>query len=107
LGKFCNTTSAIGCIGRDALLRVAKEGPVQQIRAISIDGEIPACDRPWPLMAGGKKVGQVTSAARSPDFNTNVAIGMVRMTHWDAGTKLEVETPAGMRPAMVQDKFWI
>ncbi|WP_022705551.1 dimethylsulfoniopropionate demethylase [Pseudorhodobacter ferrugineus] len=107
LGKFCNTHTAIGCIGRDALLRVAKEGPVQQIRPISIGGDIPPCDRVWPLMAGGKKVGQVTSAALSPDFGTNVAIGMVRMTHWDAGTKLEVETPLGMRPATVQDKFWI
>lgn len=107
LGKFCNTHTAIGCIGRDALLRVAKEGPIQQIRPIAIEGEIPPCDRVWPLMAGGKRVGQVTSAAASPDFGTNVAIGMVRMTHWDAGTKLEVETPAGMRPATVQNKFWI
>ena len=49
-------------------------------------------------------MGQVTSAAWSPDFETNVAIGMVRMTHWDAGTVLEVETPDGMRPAVVQDK---
>ncbi|MGB3280601.1 MAG: dimethylsulfoniopropionate demethylase [Pseudorhodobacter sp.] len=107
LGKFCNTHTAIGCIGRDALLRVSKEGPVQQIRAIAIDGDIPGCDRAWPLLAGGQKVGQVTSAAASPDFGTNVAIGMVRMTHWDAGTKLEVETPAGMRAATVQGKFWI
>jgi dimethylsulfoniopropionate demethylase len=107
LGKFCNTNTAIGCIGRDALLRVAKEGPVQQIRAIAIEGDIPACDRAWPLLAGGKKVGQITSAAASPDFGANVAIGMVRMTHWDAGTRLEVETPAGLRPATVQDKFWI
>ncbi|SEN67029.1 dimethylsulfoniopropionate demethylase [Pseudorhodobacter antarcticus] len=107
LGKFCNTHTAVGCIGRDALLRVAKEGPVQQIRPIAIGGDIPPCDRVWPLMAGGKRVGQVTSAARSPDFGVNVAIGMVRMTHWDAGTVLEVETPDGMRPATVQDKFWI
>jgi dimethylsulfoniopropionate demethylase len=107
LGRFCNTQTAIGCVGRDALLRVAREGPVQQIRAIAIGGEIPPCDRVWPLFAGGKRVGQVTSAAASPDFGTNVAIGMVRMTHWDAGTVLEVETPAGMRPATVQDKFWI
>ncbi|HAV08569.1 MAG TPA: dimethylsulfoniopropionate demethylase [Rhodobacteraceae bacterium] len=107
LGKFCNTTSAIGCIGRDALLRVAKEGPVQQIRALAIEGDIAPCDRPWPLLAGGKKVGQVTSAARSPDYGTNVAIGMVRMTHWDPGTAVEVETPDGMRRAVVQEKFWI
>ncbi|NOC90571.1 MULTISPECIES: dimethylsulfoniopropionate demethylase [Ruegeria] len=108
LGKFCNTHTAIGCIGRDALLRVAKEGPVQQIRPIAIDGDpVPGCDRPWDLFASGKRVGQVTSAAWSPDFETNVAIGMVRLSHWDAGTELEVETPAGMRRATVQSHFWI
>ncbi|GAA6157923.1 glycine cleavage T C-terminal barrel domain-containing protein [Ruegeria sp. HU-ET01832] len=108
LGKFCNTHTAIGCIGRDALLRVAKEGPVQQIRPIAIDGDaVPACDQPWSVMAGGKRVGQVTSAAWSPDFQTNVAIGMLRLSHWDAGSVVEVETPDGMRRAKVQEKFWI
>ncbi|WP_415922771.1 dimethylsulfoniopropionate demethylase [Tateyamaria sp. SN6-1] len=108
LGRFCDTQTAIGCIGRDALLRVSKEGPVQQIRPIAIVGDaVPSCDRAWPLYAGGKRVGQVTSAAWSPDFKTNVSIGMVRMTHWDAGTALEVETPDGMRSATVQDAFWL
>jgi dimethylsulfoniopropionate demethylase len=107
LGRFCSTQTAIGCVGRDALLRVAKEGPVKQIRPIKIMGEIPGCDRPWPLVAGGKRVGQITSAAASPDFGDNVAIGMVRMTHWDAGTQIEVETPLGMRNAVVEENFWI
>lgn len=108
LGKFCNTHTAIGCIGRDALLRVAKEGPVQQIRPLAIDGDaVPPCDRPWPVFAGGKQVGQVTSAAWSPDFSTNVSIGMLRLSHWDAGTDVEVETPDGMRRATVQERFWI
>ncbi|MBW4708163.1 dimethylsulfoniopropionate demethylase [Roseobacter sp. YSTF-M11] len=108
LGRFCDTQTAIGCIGRDALLRVAKEGPVQQIRAIAIDGDaVPTCDRAWPLFADGRRVGQVTSAMWSPDYATNVAIGMVRMTHWDSGTALEVETPDGMRGAVVQPGFWL
>ena len=108
LGKFCNTHTAIGCIGRDALLRVAKEGPVQQIRPSAIEGDPgPGCDRPGGMFADGKRVGQVTSAAWSPDFETNVAIGMVRLSHWDAGTELEVETPAGMRRAIVQSHFWL
>ncbi|MEM8978220.1 MAG: dimethylsulfoniopropionate demethylase [Pseudomonadota bacterium] len=106
LGKFCSTQTAIGCVGRDALLRVAKEGPVKQIRPLKIDGEIARCDRLWKLWAGGKPAGQITSAAFSPDFETNVAIGMVRMPYWDAGTKLEVETQDGMRQVEVQDKFW-
>ena len=108
LGRFCNTRTAIGCIGRDALLRVAREGPVKQIRAIDIGGgPVPACDRFWPLRAGDKVVGRVSSAAWSPDFGTNVAIGMVRMTHWDAGTELTVDTPEGPRPASVRESFWI
>ena len=107
LGKFCNTQTAIGCVGRDALLRVAKEGPVKQIRAIAIDGPVGPCDRPWKLMAKGKQVGQVTSAATSPDFGGSVAIGMVRMTHWDDGTELTVETPDGPKGAIVKEKFWI
>ena len=107
LGRFCDTQTAIGCIGRDALLRVAKEGPVQQIRAIDIGGKpVPGCDRVWPLIAGERKVGQVTSAAFSPEFQTNVAIGMVRMTHWDEGTELHVLTPDGARDAVVHETFW-
>jgi dimethylsulfoniopropionate demethylase len=108
LGRFCDTQTAIGCIGRDALLRVAKEGPVQQIRAIEIDGApLLNCDRPWPLLAGARQVGQVTSARWSPDQRTNVAIGMVRMTHWDGGTELQVETTEGPRGALVRESFWL
>ncbi|KQI73251.1 dimethyl sulfoniopropionate demethylase [Loktanella sp. 5RATIMAR09] len=107
LGRFCSTQTAIGCVGRDALLRVAKEGPTQQIRAIAIAGDIPVCNQVWPLMANGKRVGQVTSAAKSPVYDTNVAIGMVRMTHWDENTSLEVHTQDGPRAALVHEKFWI
>jgi dimethylsulfoniopropionate demethylase len=107
LGRFCNTATAIGCIGRDALLRVAKEGPVKQIRAIEIETKaLPPCDRVWPLMAGKKQVGVVTSAAQSPDFGCGVGIGMVRMTHWDEGTELRVETQDGVLPATVHEDFW-
>jgi len=107
LGKFCDTQTAIGCIGRDALLRVSKEGPVQQIRAIEIHGaKVPGCDRAWPLVAGNRRVGQVTSAAFSPEFQTNVAIGMVRMTHWDEGTEVHVLTPDGARDVTVYEQFW-
>jgi len=107
LGRFCNTETAIGCVGRDALLRVAREGPVKQIRPIEIWGDaVPGCDRLWPLMDGEFQVGHVSSAAWSPDLETNVAIGMVRMTHWNAGTDLDVITPQGVRAVTVREVFW-
>ncbi|TCL09524.1 dimethylsulfoniopropionate demethylase [Shimia isoporae] len=107
LGRFCNTNTAIGCVGRDALLRVAQEGPVRQIRPVEIHGApVAACDRLWPVMDGEHHVGNISSAAFSPDFNTNVSIGMIRMTHWDVGTELDVLTPDGVRPATVYEAFW-
>jgi dimethylsulfoniopropionate demethylase len=108
LGRFCNTHTAIGCIGRDALLRVAKEGPVRQIRSLAIDGgPVPPCREVWPVTAeDGERVGQVTSAAWSPDFQTNAAIGMIRMTHWKPGTRVTVETPEGPRAATVRAEFF-
>ncbi len=108
LGKFCQTQSAIGCVGRNALLRVAVEGPTRQIRSLTIDGDaIEPCGGVWPVLAGGKRVGRVTSSAWSPDFETNVAIGMIRMTHWDDGTRVEVETPDGMRGATIKEESFI
>lgn len=108
LGKFCDTHTDISCVGREALLQESKNGPIQQIRPISIGGEaVSTCDRFWPLHSGGQVVGRLSSAAWSPDFSTNVAIGMVHMSHWDPGTELTVETPSGPRPANVQKTFWI
>lgn len=107
LGRFCNTNTAIGCVGRDALLRVAKEGPVKQIRPVEIHGDpVPPCSKLWPVMDGDIHVGNISSAAWSPDFNTNVSMGMVRMTHWNVGAEVDVITPDGIRPATVFEAFW-
>lgn len=108
LGRFCQTQEAIGCVGRNALLRVAVEGPTRQIRSLAIDGDpLPPCGGIWFVYANGKRCGRVTSSAWSPDFETNVALGMIRMTHWDDGTRVEVETPDGMRTATIREKTFI
>jgi dimethylsulfoniopropionate demethylase len=31
---------------------------------------------------------------------------MVRMTHWDPGSELILDTPGGQRQAIVQQAFW-
>ncbi|MDA5094687.1 dimethylsulfoniopropionate demethylase [Aliiroseovarius sp. KMU-50] len=103
LGKFVNASG-------DYLAKAglaARANPDRMIRPIEIEGDLPPCDRAWPLFAGDTQVGNVTSAARSPDFNTNVAIGMVEAAHWAPGTTLRVETLDGAHVAHVRDKFWI
>lgn len=102
LGKFCDTAESYGCIGRNALLRMLKDGPARQIRGLKLDGEpVPACTQPWPLLADEQPAGQITSAVWSPDLKTNVAIGMVDQSHWDLGNTLQAQTPQGTRLATV------
>lgn len=107
LGKFCKPAEDSDHIGKDTLAAEAVTGPNRQIRAISIPGDpVSPARSAWPLFKDGMRVGQVTSAAWSPDFDTNVAIGMVDVGHWDADTELEVRTPTGDRAAIVRDSFW-
>lgn len=105
LGRFCNSPDEF--IGRKALEQEGKNGPSRLIRPIQIEpGETGPCCEPWPLYCDGEWAGQVTSAAWSPDFRVNVAIGMVEQEFWQPGRALQVETPAGRQKAKVCEKFW-
>ena len=106
LDRFCHPEKVIDCIGREALLREREAGPKRKICPVEIDGDIPVCDRAWPMHSGRDLVGQVTSAAKSPDFGTNVAIAMLDRGFWEAGRELRVETSTGILSGRVVDKFW-
>jgi dimethylsulfoniopropionate demethylase len=107
LGKFCKPTEGVEFIGKKSLAQELLQGPARQIRAISILGPaVTPARAAWPLTKDGVCVGQVTSAAWSPDFKTNVAIGMIDSNAWDAGTNLAVVTPDGARIAVVERRFW-
>lgn len=103
LGKYCHREAMKFCIGGEALSEEKKVGPKQIIRGITIDGnKVLACKIPWPILdKAGNQVGQVTSAAWSPDFKTNVAIGMVDKNNWNFGTEVIVQTTEGSRKAKV------
>ena len=107
LGKYCQPEVIENCIGREALIKMSKEEPRRHIRPLEIAGpKVPHCDQSWPLIKNHQKVGQVTSAAWSPDFKTNVAIGMVDCDYWLPDTELIVETPQEPRRAVVRSTFW-
>lgn len=107
LGRFCKPADHTDFIGRDILMQEIETGPAREVRPISISGPaVTPPTAPWPLFKDGKQVGTVTSAAWSPDFQTNVAIGMVESGSWDAGTTLDIDTSKGPRTAEVQEKFW-
>lgn len=102
LGKFCASINEIDCIGRDALRRSHTEGLSRQIRGLKIEGApIATCQDRWAVSADGKSIGEVTSAAWSPALGVNVAIGMIKASHWHPGTNVDVDTPNGLEKAEI------
>ena len=107
LAKFCNAPNEY--LGKATIEKQKREGPDRIIRPITISGDddLPHNANGWKVLFEHKQVGLIASAAWSPDFRTNVAIGMIDRDHWDPGTVLNVDTGAGIRLIEVQDKFWI
>ena len=106
LEAYFDAEAAVGCLGRDALLRERDNGIKRQIRCLEIDGPpVPVCDRIWPMSSAGRFAGKVSAAAWSPDFEMNVAIAMVEAQYWGEGTRLEIDIPGGRRGAAVRPGF--
>ena len=107
LAKFCNAPNEY--LGKATIEKQKREGPDRIIRPITISGDddLPHNANGWKVLFEHKQVGLIASAAWSPDFRTNVAIGMIDRDHWDPGTVLTVDTGADIRSIKVQDKFWI
>ncbi len=106
LGAFCYP-EAVACIGREALLREARDGPPRQIRCVSVGGgPAPPLTDFWQVIGGGRRIGRISSAAWSPEFQTNVAIGMIDRSHWKGGTLVEVHAPDGIRAAEIREAFY-
>jgi dimethylsulfoniopropionate demethylase len=64
---------------------------------------VPDCIAPWPVRAGGAKIGTVTSAANSPALGCGVGIAMLDRGHWGPGEQVVVETPDGPRSATIAE----
>ena len=107
LARFCNSPEDY--IGKSVIEEQKTQGPNQILRPLAIDGsgDLPHNASGWDVYADEKQVGLIASAVWSPDFNTNVSIGMIDREHWEPGTVLHVDTGAEVRSATVQEKFWI
>jgi len=82
-----------GCyLGQETVARIDALGHVNQVlKGLRFDEQTP-CPLPGtPLESEGKRAGVITSAAFSPVRNAPVALGLIRTTHAQAGTRLCVE----------------
>lgn len=86
--------------GRDALLRIQKE-PTKLVRiGLEMTGKRAAREGS-PIMAGGQKVGAVTSGSYSPTLGKAIAMGYVAHEFSTPGMDLHIDIRGSQEPARV------
>ncbi|PLX84160.1 MAG: glycine cleavage system protein T [Desulfuromonas sp.] len=76
-------------IGREALLRMKQEGlPRQLVGFVLTEPGVPRAG--YPVMAGGKEVGVVTSGTMSPILRVGVGLALVQAGYGAEGTSLQI-----------------
>jgi glycine cleavage system aminomethyltransferase T len=97
-------------VGKDALKRIQAEGVTRKLVGIDIDGpelgtyiDNEMIDF-FPVFAGDRRVGRVTSACHSPRLDKNIGYAMLPLELTEFGTEVEVETASGRNRGVVAAK---
>ena len=96
-------------IGKAALERIRREGVTRKLVGVEIAGE-PLGFNPdkWPVTAGGRPIGRVTSAIWSPRLEKNLGYAMLPVDRTTPGSEITVEIPGkGTRLAKVVAKPFV
>lgn len=86
--------------GRASLERIANEGPARRIVGLIAEGRR-APRAGYPVLAGDRVVGTVTSGAPSPTLGVPIALAAVATARAEVGTALHVDIRGTLVPARV------
>ena len=90
LGRVVKLEKPGTFVGREALARVARDGPLKRLVGLSITGRGIA-RHGYPVLAGDRRTGVVTSGTHSPTLGRPIAMAYVAPGDAEPGTILAVE----------------
>jgi aminomethyltransferase len=90
LGRVVKLEKPGDFVGREALARVAKDGPEKRLVGLKVTGRGIA-RHGYPVLAGDRRTGVVTSGTHSPTLGAPIAMAYVAPGDGEPGTILNVE----------------
>ena len=106
LDRLINLDNKNNFIGKDALIKIYKEGIKRKQIGIKIDCEPLKGPNTtfWPITINEKKVGKVTSAIYSPRLKKNIALAMISIEHSKLKNLIDIDTSEGKFKAEIVKK---
>jgi aminomethyltransferase len=100
LGRVVKLDKAGDFVGRAALEKVARDGPSRRLVGLVVEGRGIA-RHGYPVFAGERRTGVVTSGTQSPTLGMPIAMAYVAPGDAEPGTVVDVEIRGGRVPARV------
>jgi aminomethyltransferase len=100
LGRVVKLDKADDFVGREALQRVERDGPARLLVGLVVRGRGIA-RHGYPVFAGERRTGAVTSGTQSPTLGAPIAMAYVAPGDAEPGTILDVEIRDQRVPAEV------
>jgi aminomethyltransferase len=100
LGRVVKLDKSVDFVGRTALERVADEGPRRRLVGLIVEGRGIA-RHGYPVHAGERRTGVVTSGTQSPTLGVPIAMASVTPEDGEPEARLEVEIRDARVPARV------
>jgi aminomethyltransferase len=103
LGKFVSFDKD-AFIGSDVLARQKEEGVKRKLIAFKMTEKSPPPRPHYPILAGGRKVGEITSGTQSPTLGVGIGMGYVEVAEAQVGKPIEIEIRGKRFSGVVEKK---
>jgi aminomethyltransferase len=91
-------------IGRAVMLEQKEKGVARKLVAFKMAGKTPPPRPHYAILAGGRKVGDITSGTQSPTLGLGIGLGYVEAAVAGIRTKIEIEIRGKAYPAVIEKK---
>jgi aminomethyltransferase len=103
LGKFVSFDKG-AFVGSDVLAEQKAKGVDRKLVAFTMTEKSPPPRPHYPILANGRKVGEITSGTQSPTLGIGVGMGYVEAASASVGTPIEIEIRGKKFVAIIQKK---
>ena len=103
LGKFISFDKG-AFVGRDILVRQKESGVNRKLVAFKMTEKAPPPRPHYPVVANGRKIGEVSSGTQSPTLSVGIGMGYVEAAEARVGAPVEIEIRGKRFAAVIEKK---